>query len=1009
MESHYGGLGPMLNIVLWIQVIIFAVFVGLRLYTRSQILHSVGADDYLVLIALVFQIIYSAFVTAGTKYGIGRKFDDIADPDAYFKAVELEVYSQVAGIMVIGLGKCAVGIFLLRIVRNKFQKGFIWAFLAGTVFITLFASVVVVVQCDPVASTWDKRIPGKCWIDFSKVGLTVGSWFVVADFCFAILPWFVIWELNMKRKEKITVACGLSLGVFAGVCGIVRTVALDGLNASEYIYDTVDMLLWSATESTVTIMCSSIPVLRPLYVRFRYGSQGESSRDNSYKLPINRKRSNVSSTTESATPSLQRNKRAKYASVACNECKKRKLKCVRDDGDEKCKRCAANSAECFFTTVPSRENNEHSVRHFTQGPQPVTSSPARNTLRGSQPQTDVTSLTQQINALQNQVNALSTALQDVTQRLPHINGSTAKSTPQGHTSTYRADPRNATNEPREPQFVGPTRSAFSFQIAENSLSGMGIEQRHATATTTPAMSPAADGPLVETPRASPGLDDTDVLMTLDAGEIQRLLEVFNEEVQSVYPFVDVAQLSEKVVSVIESPEENTLKDVQAIKLAVATAVVVEAQGPTNVSKRLLDDVEPVICRISGEAFIDLQELQLMIMLSIYWFQCGEDLLAWRAIGNAGREALEVGLHRRTSLFENFKDLKERDLAIRCFWCVYILDRRWSYGTSLPFGISDRDIDPQLPEPGDEHYYLRCMVRYAKLCSKVWDELPLDSSPLSIPKDKVDFFDFLTQKWIHSIPEDLQLIYPRLSQAPRHQSRVLQRIRTLLYLRGNYIRNLVLRHHVMSVENLRADTQGAQLVVGIAQDTIQVLVHLNETSDIYVRQVHTFNYFLTGALASILLAVCHAPDVFADRCRQSFQDAVRLLKNNSQRGHLSRRLWRSIRGTVNRALSLESPVATNEGIATGAPQDDGSAVSRQAVVASDDHTSWSRNDMSNSLHMHDPVADMFGLETDLLNLFSAFEQDNMMRVGQVNGLLDEQQDGQYGVVTQDDVNRFNGIF
>lgn len=143
---------------------------------------------------------------------------------------------------------------------------------------------------------------------------------------------------------------------------------------------------------------------------------------------------------------------------------------------------------------------------------------------------------------------------------------------------------------------------------------MGIEQRHATATTTPAMSPAADGPLAETPRVSPGLEDTDVLMTLGAGEIQRLLEVFNEEVQSVYPFVDVAQLSEKVVSVIESPEENTLKDVQAIKLAVATAVVVEAQGPTNISKRLLDDVEPVICRISGEAFIDLQELQLMIML-----------------------------------------------------------------------------------------------------------------------------------------------------------------------------------------------------------------------------------------------------------------------------------------------------------------------------------------------------------------------------------------------------------
>lgn len=39
------------------------------------------------------------------------------------------------------------------------------------------------------------------------------AWFVVDDFAFAILPWFVIWNLNMKRKEKITIACGLSLGV----------------------------------------------------------------------------------------------------------------------------------------------------------------------------------------------------------------------------------------------------------------------------------------------------------------------------------------------------------------------------------------------------------------------------------------------------------------------------------------------------------------------------------------------------------------------------------------------------------------------------------------------------------------------------------------------------------------------------------------------------------------------------------------------------------------------------
>lgn len=51
------------------------------------------------------------------------------------------------------------------------------------------------------------------------------------------------------------------------------------------------MLIWSATESLVTIMCSTIPVLRPLYVQFKYGSQGDSSANtgnnkSSYNMPM---------------------------------------------------------------------------------------------------------------------------------------------------------------------------------------------------------------------------------------------------------------------------------------------------------------------------------------------------------------------------------------------------------------------------------------------------------------------------------------------------------------------------------------------------------------------------------------------------------------------------------------------------------------------------------------------------------------------------------------------------
>jgi hypothetical protein len=50
------------------------------------------------------------------------------------------------------------------------------------------------------------------------------------------------------------------------------------------------------------------------------------------------------------------------------------------------------------------------------------------------------------------------------------------------------------------------------------------------------------------------------------------------------------------------------------------------------------------------------------------------------------------------MLEKFGDGPQRREAIRVFWCIYVLDRRWSFGTSLPFALHDRDIEPELPEP-----------------------------------------------------------------------------------------------------------------------------------------------------------------------------------------------------------------------------------------------------------------------------------------------------------------------
>lgn len=60
--------------------------------------------------------------------------------------------------------------------------------------------------------------------------------------------------------------------------------------------------------------------------------------------------------------------------------------------------------------------------------------------------------------------------------------------------------------------------------------------------------------------------------------------------------------------------------------------------------------------------------------------------------------IEIGLHKKDSLLKSFTNEAEYQQAVRIFWTVYALDRRWSFGTGMPFALQDSDIDPALPEP-----------------------------------------------------------------------------------------------------------------------------------------------------------------------------------------------------------------------------------------------------------------------------------------------------------------------
>jgi hypothetical protein len=198
-----------------------------------------------------------------------------------------------------------------------------------------------------------------------------------------------------------------------------------------------------------------------------------------------------------------------------------------------------------------------------------------------------------------------------------------------------------------------------------------------------------------------------------------------------------------------------------------------------------------------------------------------------------------------------------------------------------------------------------------------------------------------------------------------------------------MRTLIYRHHVLSTSSVAADMESAWLVVNIAKDSIDALVHLASTTDIYIRQQAVFNYFLLSALAIIFVAVCHAPGTFYEPCRATFSNAVDLVKNLSRESHASRRLWNSIRGLLHgvKVLALQNEsVRNHDDPQPQRPSNIYDSNAREALTATDQGLQTTvplgqglPGGLAFSPGTGTSLPDMLNVGNDLMGLFEGFGQ------------------------------------
>ncbi|KAJ4342006.1 hypothetical protein N0V87_001332 [Didymella glomerata] len=194
------------NEVLAVAILFFLLSwltVSLRFYVRGKLMHTWGLDDTFMGVTMAIFTVYLAFQTVAAVYGTGRHRQDLEDGNARI-ALLFWYLCELLYILANCTLKFSIGYFYLRV---AIQRWHVWTI---------------------------------------RILMAVNA---AADWILGTLPFFIVWDLQMKLKTKLLVAGILAFAAIGSTATIVRMFYIHTLtDGPDFLYATTDVAVWSTVE-----------------------------------------------------------------------------------------------------------------------------------------------------------------------------------------------------------------------------------------------------------------------------------------------------------------------------------------------------------------------------------------------------------------------------------------------------------------------------------------------------------------------------------------------------------------------------------------------------------------------------------------------------------------------------------------------------------------------------------------------------------------------------------------
>ncbi|KAL6835682.1 hypothetical protein J3E69DRAFT_361049 [Trichoderma sp. SZMC 28015] len=624
-----------------------------------------------------------------------------------------------------------------------------------------------------------------------------------------------------------------------------------------------------------------------------------------------------------------RPKRAQYVANACDACRGRKVRCT---GEKPCQRCSKFGIHCDYGD----------------------GSASASVTEVSEATSEIQRLKNDMAAMQGKLDLMLSSLESIQKqtrvRLESHTTADPESNMMMHSPSWNFPLRSSTipssiTTVHGARRISPSLSFKGFTSSDTNLQMvqryLGVSQhverelpitpQSATPPTLPVGGESNRTRIrEETSSANPSHR---LLWLIGRVEAVRLCDLYESEIGTIYPVVDMREVKHNLgllysayeamnyspgshIPTVEAPENVVDGDIQTLKLILAITLLAEGGGRHTMGEAMCKEVQQELVFPMGRLG-ELKDIENMALLGVSFYFMNDENQAWRMIGLAARLCIELGLHQAKTLYQVYPNSKDFTKAIALFWDIYILDRRFSLSTGRPFAIHDIDIDPALPKPDNLSPYVRSMIAFASIGSRVWaSRVYIQGNGLHGERDEITYLDFQIQHWSNALPASLRLFdtqaYPlgELGMAtalntPLDFTGTGDRplfIRALLYLRANELRILIHRPALHSAASIQKNPLSARTAVNVARRSLSLLLYLCGLTTLHPMHHVCATHFIASSLTVLLLAVTHAPEDLGAEVRDQLLSALSLLENLSTTTSHSESLWsivRNYKGQVKR--------------------------------------------------------------------------------------------------------------